>query len=176
MKDIFEFNHIDNSLSESEVTTLKDFYKHYHKKYWCFKKSFKRYKILDETLTLSGGGLVVIGTIAGGITLNPLIILGVINGAGVIVSSVSKMKNYKKKIEMTQIAFTTYEKVLVELRSALRGDEFNKQEFIDRMKLIDEMIIDQTPIADRFVKKYNKRWVAPNPASLGPINPATPCS
>ena len=49
---------------------------------------------------------------------------------------------------MSQIAFTTYEKVLVELRSALRGDEFDKQEFIDRMKLIDEMIIDQTPLAD----------------------------
>ena len=175
MKDVFEFNHIDNSLTESEVKTLKDFYKHYHKKYWCFKKSFKRYKILDETLTLSGGGLVIIGTIAGGITLNP-IILGVINGVGVLVSSISKM-NYKKKIEMTQIAFTTYEKVLVELRSALRGDEFNKKEFIDRMKLIDEIIIDQTPIADRFVKKYNKRWVAHIPASLGPINsPATPCS
>ena len=155
---LFEFNRIDNSLSESDVTTLKDFYKHYHKKYWCFKKSYKRYKVLDETLTLSGGGLVIIGTIAGGITFNP-IILGVINGAGVIVSSISKMKNYKKKIEMSQIAFTTYEKALVELRSALRRDEFNKKEFIDRMKLIDEMIIDQTPIADRFVKKYNKRWV-----------------
>ena len=56
----------------------------------------------------------VIGTITGGITLNP-VILGVINGAGVIVASIAKMKNYKKKMEMTQIAFTTYEKVLVEL-------------------------------------------------------------
>ena len=158
MKDIFEFNHIDGSLSESDVKTLKDFYSHYHKKYWCLiKRSYKRYKLLDETLTLSGGGLVVIGTITGGIPLNP-IILGVINGAGVVVSSIAKMKNYKKKIEMSQIAFTTYEKVLVELRSALRGDEFNKQEFIDRMKLIDEMIIDQTPIADKFVKIYNKKF------------------
>ena len=158
MKDVFEFNHIDKSLSETDVKTLKDFYKHYHKKYWCFRKSYKRYKIIDETLNLSGVGLVVIGTITGGITLNP-IILGVINGAGVIVSSVSKMKNYKKNIEMTQIAYVTYEKVLVELRSALRGDEFNKKEFIDRMKLIDEMIIDQTPIADRFVKRYSKKFI-----------------
>ena len=47
---------------------------------------------------------------------------------------------------MSMIAFTTYEKVLVALRAALRGDEFNKQEFIDRMKRIDEMIIDQTPL------------------------------
>ena len=60
---------------------------------------------------------------------------------------------------MAQIAFTTYEKVLVELRSALRGDEWSKQDFIDRMKLIDEMIIDQTPLADRFVKKYNKKFI-----------------
>ena len=157
MKDIFEFNHTDGSLSESDVGCLKNFYKHYHKKYWCFKRSYKRYKLLDETLTLSGGGLVLIGTITGGITLNP-IILGVINGAGVIVASLAKKKNYKKKIEMSQIASTTYDKVLVELRSALRGDSFNKQEFIDLMKLIDEMIIDQTPIADRFVKKYNKKF------------------
>ena len=110
MKDVFEFNHIDKSLSESDVTTLKDFYKHYHKKHWCFRKSFKRHKILDETLSMTGVGLVVVGTIAGGITLNPLI-LGIINGAGVIVSSVTKIKNYKKKIEMTRFAFTTYEKV-----------------------------------------------------------------
>ena len=60
-------------------------------------------------------------------------------------------------MEMSRIAYTTYDKVLVELRSALRGDEFNKQEFIDRMKIMDEMIIDQTPLADRFVKKYKMK-------------------
>ena len=107
MKDIFEFNHIDRFLSESDVGCLKDFYKHYHKKYWCFKRSYKRYKLLDETLTLSGGGLVVIGTITGGITLNP-IILGVINGAGVVVASLATKKNHKKKIEMSQIAYFSF--------------------------------------------------------------------
>ena len=60
---------------------------------------------------------------------------------------------------MSRIAFTTYETVLVELRAALRGDEFNKQAFIDRMKVIDEMIIDQTPIADRFASRYNKKFM-----------------
>ena len=157
MKDIFEFNHIDKSLSESEVKTLKDFYKHYHKKYWCFKKSYKSYKFLDDVFTISGICLVAIGTISGGITLNPLV-LGVVNGAGLIVAGIGKKNNYKRKIEMTRIAFTNYEKVLVELRSALRGDDFNKEEFVDRMKLVDEMIIDQTPIADRFVSRYEKKF------------------
>ena len=101
--------------------------------------------------------MVAIGTISGGITLNP-VVLGVVNGAGVIIAGVGKKNNYKRKIEMSRIAFTTYEKVLVELRAALRGDEWNKQEFVDPMKLIDEMIIDQTPIADRFVSRYNKKF------------------
>ena len=42
--------------------------------------------------------------------------------------------------------------------AALRGDDFNKEEFVDRMKLVDEMIIDQTPIADRFVSRYKKKF------------------
>ena len=157
MNGIFEFNHIDKSLSESDVKTLKDFYSHYHKKYWCFKRSYKSYKFLDNFFTISGICLVAIGTISGGITLNP-VVLGVVNGAGIIVAGVGKKNNYKRKIEMTRIAFTTYEKVLVELRAALRSDEWNKQEFVDRMKLIDEMIIDQTPIADRFENKYKNKF------------------
>ena len=45
------------------------------------------------------------------------------------------------------------------MRSALRGDEFNKNEFIDKIKIMDEMIIDKTPLTDRFVKKYQKKYL-----------------
>ena len=157
MKDIFEFNHIDPSLSEEEVETIKNFYGYYHKKYWCFKKAYKSYKLLDNIFVFSGIGLVAVGTISGVITLNP-IILGVVNAAGVIVTGVGKKNNYKRKIEMTRIAYTTYEKTLVELRAALRGDEWNKDEFVNRVKLIDEFIIDQTPIADKFESRYKDKF------------------
>ena len=157
MINVFDFNHIDKSLSKEDTSTLKDFYSYYHKKYWCFKKSYKSYKILDNIFTISGICLVAIGTISGGITLNP-IVLGVVNGTGVVVAGIGKKKNYKRKIEMSRIAFTTYEKVLVELRAALRGDAFNKQEFIERVKILDQIIIDQTPIPDKFVSRYNKKF------------------
>ena len=97
MKDIFEFNHIDKSLSETDVKTLKDFYSHYHKKYWCFKKSYKSYKFLDDVFTISGICLVAIGTISGGITLNP-VVLGVVNGAGVIVAGIGKKIITREKL------------------------------------------------------------------------------
>ena len=151
--DIFEFNHIDSLLSEEEIKTLKEFYKYYHKKFWCFKKTFKHFKIIDESITISGILLVIIGTISGCLTLNP-IVLGVINRLGILLTNFGKMKNYKKKIEMTKIAFTTYEKVLVELRSPMRGDKFVKI----KLKVVDAMIIDQTPLADKYVKQYDKKW------------------
>ena len=157
MKDIFEFNHIDPSLSKSDVKTIKDFYSYYHKKYWCFKRSYKSYKFLDNFYSITSIFLVAVGTISGGITLNPVVI-GVINGAGVIIAGVGKKNNYKRKIEMTRIAYTTYEKVLVELRAVLRGDNWNKQHFVDKMKLIDDMIIDQTPEPDRFEIKYLNKF------------------
>ena len=95
-KNIFEFSHIDKSLSECDIETLKDFYKHYHKKYWCFKKSYKRYKLLDETVLLSGISLVAMRTIAGGITLNT-VVLGVENGAGGCCGWYWKEKTLQKK-------------------------------------------------------------------------------
>ena len=103
--DIFEFNHIESLLSEEEITTLKEFYKYYHKQFWCFKTTFKHLKVIDESITISGILLVIIGTISGGLTLNP-VVLGVINGVGILLTNFGKMKNYKKKIEMTKIAFT----------------------------------------------------------------------
>ena len=47
---VFEFNHIDKLLSEEEIKTLKEFYKYYHKKFWCYKKTFKHFKIVSLTV------------------------------------------------------------------------------------------------------------------------------
>ena len=153
---IFEFDHIDKNLTEDQILTLKDFYKHYHKKFWCLNKSFKKFQSVDQIITSFGICLVIFGIITCGRTLNP-IILGVVNGIGLLISSIGKMKNYKKKTEMTNIVFTTYEKVLVELRSALRGNEFGKDEFLGKMKGIDEIIIDHTPPM-KYEKIYNKKY------------------
>ena len=92
-------------------------------------------------MNLISSGLVVTGTIAGGVALNPSI-LGTISRSGILLKTFSEMKDSKKKIEMAKFAYTTYEKVLVDLRSSLRGNKFNHTIFVSEMKLIDEIIID----------------------------------
>ena len=49
-------------------------------------------------------------------------------------------------------------KFWLKLRPALRGDEFDKDQFIDKMKVVDAMIIDQTPLPDKYVKQYDKKY------------------
>ena len=103
-------------------------------------------------------GLVVTGTVVGGVTLNP-IALGTISGAGLLLKTFSESKNYKRKIEMCKFAYTGYEKVLTDLRSFMRGSEFNDKEFLDYVKVIDDIIIDMCPLSDKFEDKYNKMFI-----------------
>ena len=83
---------------------------------------------MDLSCKTGSTGLVVIGTIVGGVTWNP-IILGTISGAGVLLSTFSEAKNYKRKIEMCKFAYTSYEKILTVLQSYLRGLESNGEHF-----------------------------------------------
>ena len=156
-KDIFNFNHIDTKRKEEEIDELKKIYKYYHRLAWCYKKSFKRAKLLDHSIEYFGIFLVFVGTVIGGITLNP-IIFGVLNGLGLSLASIGKLKNYKRKAEMAKIAFAICEKVLAELRAALRGNEFDETGFLSKMEALDGMIIDQTPLADRYEKMYSEKF------------------
>ena len=106
------------------------------------------------------GCIIVTGTVTGSVTLNP-IVLGTISGAGLLLKTFSETKNYKRKIEMCKFAYTSYEKILTDLRSFMRGTEFNNNEFLDYVKVLDDtcIIIDMCPLIDKFEKKYNKVFI-----------------
>jgi len=120
--------------------------------------TFKHFKKLDLACTLGSAVLIVTGTVAGGVTLNPAV-LGSVSGAGLLLKTYSEAKNYKRKIEMSKFAFTTYAKILTDLRSFMRGLAYDEKEFLDYVKILDEIIIDMCPLTDKFEKKYNKVFI-----------------
>ena len=140
-ENIFHLNHIDKGKTKEEIQGIKELYKYYHYKYWCYQKAYKYFKKLNLLLNMSSTGLIVIGTVAGGLTANPAII-GSISGAGLALKTFSETKDYKKKIEMAKFAYTTYDEVLVGLRTLLRGGTFDKDDFLKEMTLPDETIVD----------------------------------
>ena len=60
-----------------------------------------------------------VGVITGGITLNP-IVLGTLTTAGKLLKSCHEFKNINSKTDLLKFSFTSYEKVLTNLREAMR--------------------------------------------------------
>ena len=69
---------------------------------------------------MSSTGLIVIGTVAGALTANPALIAS-ISVAGLALKTFSETKDYKRKIEMSKFAFSNYEKIRLDLRTAHWG-------------------------------------------------------
>ena len=120
--------------------------------------TFKLFKKAELTCSIGSAILVVTGTIVGGITLNP-IVLGSITGTGVLLKTFSEAKNYRRKIEMTRFAYTSYGKVLTDLRSFMRGLDYNNKDFLDYVKVLDDIIIDMCPLTDKYEQKYYKMFI-----------------
>ena len=127
--DIFNFNHTDQSKSKDQINEIKELYKYYHYKYWCYEKAYKYFKQLNLVVNMSSTGLIVLGTVLGGVTLHPAI-LGAVTGARLLVTTLSQTKDYKHKIEKSKHALKTYQKVLLDLRTALRGGQFDNQRLL----------------------------------------------
>ena len=95
-ENIFQFNHIDKSKTKEEIQEIKELYKYYHLKFWVYEKAHKYFKKLNLLLNMTSTGLIVVGTVAGGLTASPAII-GSISGAGLALKTFSETKDYKKK-------------------------------------------------------------------------------
>ena len=96
MKDIFELIILINLFPNMKLKLSKIFASITPKSIGVSKKSYKRFKRLDESIIISRICLKIIGTITGGITLN-LIVPGVLNGAGILVTNFEKNEELQEK-------------------------------------------------------------------------------
>ena len=103
--------------------------------------------------------MIVIGAVDGGLTSNPAI-LGSISGAGLVLKTLSDTKNYKRKIEMSKFAFSSYQKILLDLRTALRGGPFDKNDFLKELNILDDTFVDFAPLMTRFEKQNAKKFLS----------------
>ena len=156
-REILNFNHISKNLSESDLEALKNLYKHYHKKTWCYKKAYQYFRRFNISLNIASIVLTSTGTIVGGVTLNP-IVRGTITGSGVALQGFIKMKKYNRKIEMSKFAFTSYQKVLNKIRAYLRGEKLEINDLVLELQLLDDQVTDLCPLIDKYKKSYNSKF------------------
>ena len=155
---IIEFNHISDSLSYDEVNKLKNLYRSYHKLQMCYKWKYKRFRRLKLSLELSSISLTTVGAIVGGVTFNP-IILGSLTGCGIMIQAYLTKSDLNRRVDRCRFAFTSYERVLVQLKSFLRGLPYDESNFLTDLKVLDDIVIDQCPSVDKHFNKYNSKFI-----------------
>ena len=92
------------------------------------------------------------GIITGGISLNP-IVLSVLTTAGILLIlliSYHEFKNIKGKTDLLKFSVTSYEKVLTNLREAMRGGKWDYKQFIYDMKILEQESHDLSPPFSKF--------------------------
>ena len=155
---IIGFNHISDSLSYDEVNKLKNLYRSYHRLLMCYKWKYMRLRRLKLSLELSSIGLTTVGAIVGGVTFNP-IILGSLTGCGIMIQAYLTKSDLNRRVDRCRFAFTSYERVLVQLKSFLRGLPYDESNFLTDLKVLDDIVIDQCPSVDKYLNKYNSKFI-----------------
>ena len=155
-KSIFRWNHISDDLDVDIINELKSYYRTYHKKCWAYKKAFKHYKRLKfignsiSILTASGG---IAGAVAtGGISLIA------ISTTALLIKGYMEHKSLDLKIQNCLYAFQSYGHLLIKIKEAMRTGDFDRKSLVDNMTKIDNYVTDNSPIVDKFLRKYNEKF------------------
>ena len=120
MKNIFNWNHISSDLTEDQILELKELYKCYHRLFKCYEWKYKRLKRLKLSLEMSSIGMTITGSVVGAITLNP-IVMACVAGPGIMIQGYLTKSNLINNVERCKFAYNSYKKILIQLKSFLRG-------------------------------------------------------
>ena len=156
-KNIFNWNHISSDLTEDKISELKELYKNYHRLFKCYQWKYKKLKRLKISLEMSSIGLTVTGSVVGAITLNPIII-ACVAGPGVLIQGYLTKSNLINNVERCKFAYTSYKKILIQLKSFLRGLSYDGTIFLSDVKILDDIVIDTCPTIDKYLEKYNSKF------------------
>ena len=157
---VFDFNHIDTSLSKGTIEMLKNLYAYYHRKHYGYEKLNHDFQRKNLLCNIVAGKAIITSAVAGGITLNPVVFAS-LTGFGLVVKAVASFKKYVKKAEKANFARVEYKKILDAIRFYLRGEPFNEKTFLDKLKMVDDFISDHCmEIPAKVETKYSKRFTA----------------
>lgn len=148
---IFDWNHISNKLTKDQIIELKTYYHTYHRKCWCYKqayKRFKRLKILGNSLSIVFASSGIASSIAsGGVSLVA------ISTIALLLQGWMTHKNIDLKIHNTLYAFQSYQHLLNDIRNMMRTGDYNPSN-------IDNYVTDNGCIIDKFLLKYDKLFTS----------------
>ena len=121
---------------------------------WLYKAAYKRLKAWQLAGNISSV-VVATGGLASSIATSGVSLI-TIASASVLIQAYMKHKSVDIKLYQWQYAFQTYGHLLIEIKNILILGQFDRTELLSRLQQNDDFILDNSPIADKFERKYDK--------------------
>ena len=77
-----------------------------------------------------------------------------ITGVGVIIQGYVTKSDIAKKIESCRFAYTSYNKILIQLRTHFRGIPYDEKVFLTDTKILDDIVTEVCPTVNGMSKKF----------------------
>ena len=156
-KTVFNWNHISDKLKQEDIKELKSYYQTYHKKCWAYKKALKRFKKLrllgDSTSIIFASGGIASSFATGGSSI-------AVAGISLLIQCWMSHQNLDLKIHNCIYAYQSYSHLLIMIKDALRSGNFNRDSLFQTMNNIDGYVTDNSPVIDKYLLKYNERFIS----------------
>ena len=151
---------IPKTVSEESILKMDDLYAYYHRQMYYYKTMFGRFKNMNSGFNAIAIILVSLGMIVGSVWPDSFAMLG-LTAMSATVKGWVDFKGYAKKMEMCRFAYTTFEKILLELSLYARGLPLEDMEtFLRESKVSEEIIKDLAPPVDVGMgAKYEKMFI-----------------
>ena len=157
-KNIFQWNHISDKLNPAQIQELKEYFQTYHKKCWAYKqavKRFKKWKLLGNSLSI----IFASGSIASSIATGGISLVA-ISTIALLIQGWMQHQTLDLKIQNCIYAYQSYMHILNTIKFILRTGEFDLSNILITMKNTGDYISDNSPIIDRYLLKYDKKFTS----------------
>lgn len=155
-RNIFDWNHISEKLTEDQIKELKAYYHTYHRKCWAYKqaaKRLKRWKLLGNSLSI----VFATGGIASAVATSGVALVTV-STVSVLIQSWMKHKDLDLKIQNCTYAYQSYQHLLNAIKDTMRGGDFKPSCLHITMNNIDNYVCDNSPIVDKYLLIYDEKF------------------
>jgi len=116
-------------------------------------RRIKKWKLLGNSLSV----IFATGGIASAIATSGVSLVA-ISTASILIQTWMKHKNIDLKIYSCTFAYQSYEHLLNEIIDALRSGDFQRDTLLTKMNLVDDYIVDITPVVDKYLLMYDKKF------------------
>ena len=81
-----------------------------------------------------------------------------ISTVALLIKGYMEHQNLDTKIQTCTYAYHSYQHLLIMIKNVMRSGAFDKESLINDMVNIDNFVTDNSPVVDKFFKKYDEKY------------------